>query len=238
MTGTTGLAEPRYDGFDGSLALKLDFGEVPTRVTSTGSRGRAASGWRRGRRDCPDPTSTGCSTSAGGGRKSGPGTCSTDGPRRLRETGDGNDTKARRPHLCDPGRLLPVLQGRHGAGPRPSRSLGAAGPARSTSRPPRSSPRAVAHREQMLAHLARLARRRERPHRGCLRIAPRAPRTRTHATTGPRTPSDPRTRGSTTRTEPATRPHRARDRTRRRPARARAALRRRPRSRRRRTPRT
>ena len=33
-------------GLDGSLALKLDFGldfgDVPTRVTSTGSRGRAA----------------------------------------------------------------------------------------------------------------------------------------------------------------------------------------------------
>lgn len=33
-------------GFDGSLALKLDFGldfgDVPTRVTSTGGRGRAA----------------------------------------------------------------------------------------------------------------------------------------------------------------------------------------------------
>jgi hypothetical protein len=28
-------------GFEGSLALKLDFGELPTRVTSTGSRGRA-----------------------------------------------------------------------------------------------------------------------------------------------------------------------------------------------------
>ena len=29
-------------GFEGSLAVKLDFGEVPTRVTSTGPRGRAA----------------------------------------------------------------------------------------------------------------------------------------------------------------------------------------------------
>jgi hypothetical protein len=29
-------------GFEGSLALKLDFGELPTRVTGTGSRGRAA----------------------------------------------------------------------------------------------------------------------------------------------------------------------------------------------------
>ena len=28
-------------GFEGSLALKLDFGELPARVTSTGSRGRA-----------------------------------------------------------------------------------------------------------------------------------------------------------------------------------------------------
>ena len=27
--------------FEGSLALKLDFGELATRVTSTGSRGRA-----------------------------------------------------------------------------------------------------------------------------------------------------------------------------------------------------
>jgi hypothetical protein len=27
--------------FEGSLAVKLDFGELPTRVTSTGSRGRA-----------------------------------------------------------------------------------------------------------------------------------------------------------------------------------------------------
>jgi hypothetical protein len=29
-------------GFEGSLAVKLDFGDVPTRVTSTGARGRAA----------------------------------------------------------------------------------------------------------------------------------------------------------------------------------------------------
>ena len=29
-------------GFEGSLALKLDFGELPTRVTSTSGRGRAA----------------------------------------------------------------------------------------------------------------------------------------------------------------------------------------------------
>jgi hypothetical protein len=28
-------------GFEGSLALKLDFGELPARVTSTGSSGRA-----------------------------------------------------------------------------------------------------------------------------------------------------------------------------------------------------
>ena len=28
-------------GFEGSLALKLDFGELPARVTSTGNRGRA-----------------------------------------------------------------------------------------------------------------------------------------------------------------------------------------------------
>ena len=28
-------------GFEGSLALKLDFGELPARVTSTGSRGGA-----------------------------------------------------------------------------------------------------------------------------------------------------------------------------------------------------
>jgi hypothetical protein len=28
-------------GFDGSLARKLDFGDVPTRVTSTGGRGPA-----------------------------------------------------------------------------------------------------------------------------------------------------------------------------------------------------
>jgi hypothetical protein len=28
-------------GFEGSLALKLDFGESPSRVTSTGGRGRA-----------------------------------------------------------------------------------------------------------------------------------------------------------------------------------------------------
>ena len=43
MTGTAGLAGTTgMTGFDGSLALKLDFGDVPTRVTSTGSRGRAA----------------------------------------------------------------------------------------------------------------------------------------------------------------------------------------------------
>ncbi len=29
-------------GFEGSLALKLAFGDVPTRVTSTSGRGRAA----------------------------------------------------------------------------------------------------------------------------------------------------------------------------------------------------
>jgi hypothetical protein len=29
-------------GFEGTLALNLDFGDVPTRVTSTGGRGRAA----------------------------------------------------------------------------------------------------------------------------------------------------------------------------------------------------
>jgi hypothetical protein len=29
-------------GFDGALARKLDFGELPTTVTSTGGRGRAA----------------------------------------------------------------------------------------------------------------------------------------------------------------------------------------------------
>lgn len=29
-------------GFEGSLAVKLDFGELPTQVTSTGTRGRAA----------------------------------------------------------------------------------------------------------------------------------------------------------------------------------------------------
>ena len=28
-------------GFDGTLARKLDFGELPTQVTSTGGRGRA-----------------------------------------------------------------------------------------------------------------------------------------------------------------------------------------------------
>ena len=33
--------EQEMSRFEGSLALKLDFGELPTRVTSTGSRGRA-----------------------------------------------------------------------------------------------------------------------------------------------------------------------------------------------------
>lgn len=43
MAGTTGVAgQAGLAGFDGSLALKLDFGEVPSRVTSTGSRGRMA----------------------------------------------------------------------------------------------------------------------------------------------------------------------------------------------------
>src|SRR5262245_57948117 len=33
--------EQEMSGFEGTLALKLDFGDLPTRVTSTGSRGRA-----------------------------------------------------------------------------------------------------------------------------------------------------------------------------------------------------